>query len=41
MLMDKLGIRYGPALGTRQSIEQLYAKEAIFNEMEKIDISIL
>ena len=37
-IMGIKAISYGPALGTRQSIEQLYAKkEAIFNEMEKIE----
>lgn len=40
-IMGIKAISYGPALGTRQSIEQLYAKkEAIFNEMEKIEHTI-
>lgn len=40
-IMGIKAISYGPTLGTRQSIEQLYAKkDAIFNEMEKIEHTI-
>ncbi len=40
-IMGIKAISYGPVLGSRQSIEQLYAKkDAIFSEMEAIEKTI-
>ena len=40
-IMGIKAISYGPTLGSRQSIEQLYAKkDAIFSEMEAIEKTI-